>query len=131
MPKLYALVALLVLPAASLAQSSTAPDISGQWSGYWVSEKNGHTGPLRARITQLNAQQYRATFSGRFASVIPFRYSAKLDVVGVGDGVVVLVAERPLGLRGSYRTTAVVTASNFDARFTAPRDWGRFVMTRR
>jgi hypothetical protein len=108
-----------------------APDLSGKWSGCWISDKNGHNGPLNAKFKQKDCNSYRVTFSGRFAKVIPFRYTTTMNVVGTGDGVVMLSAERPLGLRGSFRTMAVATSTNFDATFTSPRDWGRFVMTRK
>ncbi|AWM39402.1 hypothetical protein GobsT_22770 [Gemmata obscuriglobus] len=117
-----------VLPAAALAQP--APELSGKWSGYWVSDANGHTGPLHARFTPQGDDAYRVTYRGRFAKVIPFRYSTTMDVVGRGDGVVLLSAEKPLGPFGTFRTTAVVTGTTFDATFNSRRDSGRFVLRR-
>lgn len=121
-----ALLALGLLPAVSFAQ----PDLSGKWSGYWVSDTNGHTGPLHAKFTPTGDDSYRVVYRGRFAKVIPFRYATMMDVVGRGDGVVVLSAEKPLGPFGTFRTTATATNTSFDATFSSRRDNGRFVLRR-
>lgn len=126
MYRMLSLVAVLALPSLGLAQP---PDLSGKWSGYWVSDTNGHTGPLRATFTP-RGDSYRVVYSGRFAKVIPFRYATTMDVVGRGDGAVMLAAEKPLGPFGTFRTTATATATSFDATFTSRRDRGRFVLGR-
>ena len=123
--------ALAVAAALALVGTASAqpPDLSGKWSGYWLSDKNGHTGPLNATFTQ-QGDAYRVTYRGRFAKVIPFRYTATMDVIGTGDGVVLLSAEKRLGPMGTFRTTATATATDFDATFTSRRDSGKFVMRR-
>ncbi len=123
-----ALVVLVLFPGAAVAQP---PDLSGRWSGYWVSDKNGHTGPLNARFRQVDADTYRVVYTGRFAKIIPFRYATNMQVAGVGDGVLVLDANRRLPLMGEYRSTATVTPGHFDATFSARKDTGRFVLNRR
>lgn len=127
MRRILSLVALCALPSVGSAQQ---PDLSGWWSGYWVSDKNGHTGPLNATFKPLDANTYKVTYRGRFAKVIPFRYSTTMDVVGAGEGVAVLAAEKRLGPFGTFRTTATATDSAFDATFTSRRDSGRFVLRR-
>src|SRR5262245_41499052 len=128
MRRLLPLVVLCALPSVSFAQN---PDLSGKWpSGYWVSDKNGHNGPLKAKFTQLDCDTYKVTFRGRFALVIPFRYSTTMDVVSTGDGVAVLTAEKRLPLVGTFRMTATATDTTFDANFTSRRDSGRFVLRR-
>ena len=119
----------LVLGTGSLA--AQPPDLSGRWSGHWVSATNGHTGPLHARFRQVDCDTYRVAFRGRFAKLLPFWYTTKLDVVGMGDGVVLLSASQRLPLLGTYSTTATATASDFDATFTSRKDSGRFIMSRR
>ena len=131
MRRTLSLVALCLLPSLSFAQTvvvPVAPDLSGKWSGYWVSDKNGHTGPLHATFTPKGAAAYQVKYRGRFAKVIPFRYTTTMDVVGRGEGLVVLSAEKPLGPFGTFRTTATATNSNFDATFNSRRDSGRFVL---
>jgi hypothetical protein len=117
-----------VLAPAAVAQE---PNLSGKWSGYWISDANGHRGPLHARFVPLDADTYRVTYRGRFALVVPFRYSTTMDVASTGDGAVVLTAEKRLGPFGSFRTTATATGTNFDATFNSRRDSGRFVLQKR
>lgn len=128
------LFVLLALPSVGSAQPGVGapapPDLTGSWSGYWLSDTNGHTGPLRAKFTRVGPDQYRVVYSGRFAKVIPFRYVAKMDVVGTCSDAVVLTAEKPLGPFGTFRTTAVGTGTTFDATFNSRRDNGKFVLRR-
>jgi len=135
--RLLSLVSVLALPSVSFAQPAVvvpaapaAPDLSGKWSGYWVSDKNGHTGPLHAKFTPQGSDSYSVTYRGRFALVVPFRYKTTMQVTGTGDGVVVLSAEKRLGPIGTFRTTATATPTNFDANFTSRNDRGRFVLRR-
>ena len=111
--------------------SPAVPDLTGRWAGCWVSDKNGHHGPLRAHITQISETCYRIRFSGRFWKVFPFVYSVTLRVVETQPGAVVLAGGMNLGpLLGHFHCEARVTACQFDARFHAKNDFGRFVLTR-
>ncbi|HMO35225.1 MAG TPA: hypothetical protein PKA06_04205 [Gemmatales bacterium] len=114
----------------SLAQAQP-PNLAGSWTGFWESDMNGHHGPLRARLRQRPDGSYRALFSGRYAGIIPFWYTARLNVEGVGEDVLLLEGSQRLPLLGDYRTQAVVTATDFNASFTSRRDYGRFVLQRR
>jgi hypothetical protein len=108
------------------------PELSGKWSGYWVSETNGHTGPLHGSFKQLDTETYRVRFHGRFAKVVPFWYSTKMYVAGATDDAIVLTASQNLGpLFGTFQMTASATGTNFDAGFTSRGDNGRFVLSRR
>jgi hypothetical protein len=121
-----------VLAISASTASSAPPELSGRWSGYWISDTNGHHGPLHGKFTQLDSETYRVNFHGRFAKIVPFWYSTKLTVVGGDDDVVVLTASRNLGaLLGTFQTTAVATGASFDAQFSSRNDSGRFVLTRR
>lgn len=107
------------------------PALSGKWSGYWQSDRNGHSGPLHGRFHQVDADTYRVVFHGRFWGVFPFRYRTTMDVVGTGDGVVQLSASRRLGPLGTFSTTALASGTEFDATFSSRNDSGRFVLNRR
>jgi hypothetical protein len=125
MPRALALVLALALPAVATAADPTA----GRWVGRWSSDANGHSGPLRANL-HTTANGYSATFTGRFAGVVPFVYRTPLHVVGTSGDAVFLAAERRLPLFGTFRTDAVVTPTHFDATFRSGRDGGRFTLTR-
>ncbi len=119
---------LLVL--AGRPTQAWATDLSGSWSGYWVSDSTGHKGPLRCTLTPVSATSYRADFNGRFFKLIPFRYSVVLDVVQDGD-TVTLSGEHVLGRRlGTFTYHATANGSEFNANYSSCKDEGRFVMTR-
>ena len=121
-----------VLCAFATTSFSAPPELSGRWSGYWVSETNGHTGPLHGSFKQLDAETYRVRFHGRFAKVIPFWYSTKMHIAGATDDAILLSASQNLGpLFGTFRMTATASATSFDAGFTSRSDSGRFVLSRR
>ena len=68
-PMLRAVFVLLLFASVTAAQ----PPAAGQWSGQWITDTNGHHGPLRANVTPAG-DGYDVRFSGRFAKVIPFTY---------------------------------------------------------
>lgn len=122
-----ALVVCSMFAAAAVAQDGP---VAGSWAGQWVSDSTGHRGPLRATVRQLDAGTYRATYRGRFAAVVPFRYAMTMTVVGADDTVTYLAGEQRLPLFGTFRYSATVSDADFVATFESRRDRGRFVMTR-
>lgn len=125
-------VLVALLASAGAATADPRPDLSGRWSGYWVSDKNGHHGPLRATFRHVSADCYRVTFTGRFWKVVPFVYSVNLTVTGWTADAVTLSGSTPVGpVIGTFRYEAVATQCEFEARFTSKNDWGRFVLSRR
>jgi len=123
------MVALLLASCSTV--NAQSPDLTGRWSGSWVSDKNGHEGPLHARFRQVDWDTYRVSYRGRFWGVFPFYYRTTMDVVGASDGIIVLSATKRLGPLGTFSTTAVATDAQFDAVFKARNDSGRFLMSRR
>ena len=123
-----AVLASLLLPASV---GAAEPDLTGRWSGYWVSDKNGHSGPLRANFRKVSDTCYRVTFSGRFWKIVPFVYSVNLVVTETAGDTVTLTGETRAGpMIGTFRYDAVATPCHFEARFTSRNDSGRFVLTR-
>jgi hypothetical protein len=128
MPRTLALLALLAAPAVAAAQP---PDLTGSWSGRWVSAKNGHSGPLHARFTKAGDDAYRVRFRGRFAGVVPFCYRMTMNVVGVEGDRLVLGGTHRLGpVFGTFGYRGTATHTHFDATFSAASDVGRFVLSR-
>ena len=134
MRPLAAAAVALLLTAGSRADSPSCPsiDLSGRWTGCWVSDKNGHHGPLRGHFERVSETCYRVRFSGRFWKVVPFVYSVNLAVTEHRGDAVVLTGETPVGpVVGTFRYDAVATACHFEARFTSKNDCGRFVLDRK
>lgn len=125
------LTVMVVLFAFAGTAAAQTPDLTGKWSGYWVSDKNGHTGPLKGKFRQTDAEAYRVVFRGRFWGVFPFRYGTTMNVAGASDGLVQLTASRRLGPLGTFTMTAMATDTSFDAAFSSRGDSGRFVLSRR
>lgn len=117
----------LLIAGSTLPAAAASP--AGLWQGTWSSESTGHRGPMRARIRQVDEDTYRALFVGRFAGVVPFAYPAKLD--RVPGTCHCYTSTQRLPLMGTYRMTATVTPSRFDATFRSREDVGRFQMRRR
>ena len=117
-----------LLLAAPLAQ---ADQMAGRWRGRWVSQKNGHNGPLNARFRPIGANQYRATFTGRFAKVIPFRYGMRMQVQGRSGDTIYFGGSRRLLVFGRFDYQATATPTSFVATYQSRRDRGRFEMRKR
>jgi hypothetical protein len=119
----------LLLPSFTFAQELA---LSGRWSGYWQSDKNGHTGPLNARFTAKPDGSYRVLFTGRFMKVIPFVYGTTFQTSPAGPDAVAVSASQNLGPGlGTFDTNGIATGYTFDARFSARGDSGRFGMNRK
>ncbi|OWK44480.1 hypothetical protein [Fimbriiglobus ruber] len=119
------------IPVVVSAPPVQAVDLTGRWSGYWISDKNGHQGPLNGTFEKVSCDQYRVRFTGRFWKVFPFLYSVKLNVVENRGDTVILAGETKLGpVMGTFRYDVTASANNFEARFTSKGDHGRFVLSR-
>ena len=99
-------------------------------AGEWRSDKSGHHGPMRARLTPT-AGGYDMRVVGRFAVVFPFAYRTHLDVIGSTPDGPILAAEKSLGAFGTFRTTGVLSAEGFRADYSAMKDRGRMTLTPR
>lgn len=122
-------------PAAAapvaVAEAVPVPDLTGSWSGRWVSCTNGHNGPMNATFCRLNATQYEVRFNGRFFKLIPFKYTAVLNVTAVEPGRVYLTGSHRLGpVLGTFSYNAWATDSQFVAGYASEKDQGQFIMNR-
>lgn len=108
---------------------SYAEDPSGRWKGRWISGKNGHNGPMRARITPNDSGSYQAVFAGRFALVVPFVYRAEMHPVETWSGTTYVV-EKKLGMLGSYKMDALIGGGQMNANWSAVGDAGQVQMSR-
>lgn len=119
-------------PAAKPAAVSKAPaDISGHWSGTWLSHTNGHDGPIQACLQKIDDNNYSVHFSGRFWGLFPFQYDMVLNVVERREDALVLSGSKNLGLLfGTFSYTATVTEAHFNASYCSRHDHGVFDMSR-
>lgn len=121
---------LVLLASVVLAATASAEDLSGSWSGGWVSSTTGHKGPLHAHFTRLDDASYQVDFRGRFFKLLPFRYSVVLNVVEEGD-TVRLSGDSYLGrMFGWFHYEAVAGGGSFTADYSSCKDQGQFCLTR-
>jgi hypothetical protein len=131
MVRLVSRTALVALAFALAVSFAAAQEVAGQWRGTWHDTKSGHQGPLKATIVKCDDTHYKATFSGRYFGVMPFRFSAVLVATGVEGDAVILSGSSSLGLLfGTFTYSARVTETCFIADFCSSKYQGRFVMNR-
>jgi hypothetical protein len=122
---------LAAIGSALFAVRAQASDLSGSWSGRWLSCKSGHNGPLNGTFCRLSATSYEVNFRGRFFKVFPFRYSVVLNVVEEYGDYTRLRGSSYLGrMFGTFYYDATVQGNCFTATYTSCKDNGRFTMTR-
>ena len=116
---------------AALAQPIPANDISGPWEGKWLSDKNGHTGKLRAVLRQTGDNEYDAHFHATFWKIFRTSYRVPLNVEAE-DGRTVLHGEQNLGRLsgGVYTYEGEATPSSFFSTYKSKYDHGTFEMKR-
>ena len=118
------------LTMAGPSSSALAADLTGEWSGSWESCQTGHKGVLKATFCRQDAQHYQVHFRGTFFKLMPFRYTAILNVVEEGD-MVTLSGESYLGrLMGTFTYSATATSTNFTSRYDSCKDNGLFKLSR-
>lgn len=98
--------------------------VAGRWEGRWLSDRNGHTGPLRAALRPEPDGTYHAAFRGKWWRVFTTAYDLTLHAEPQPDGTVKLAGERRLFPLGAYRFEGVVAGTNLNARYAASVDEG-------
>jgi hypothetical protein len=104
----------------------------GPWIGTWTTTTNGHTGDLRAIVSESKKKpgeldfHYHATwgkfFSGGYEVGFPAKKNGSRTLV---DG------EKNLGAFGTFGHRATITRSSFDATYSSKKgDLGTFEMNR-
>jgi hypothetical protein len=118
-------------PAAT--QTQTDP-LAGRWDGKWVSDRNGHSGRLRAIVTPADATSYRAEFSALFLGIMRFDHGANLTAAAARepDGAMSFEGKEDLGALagGVYQYKGTADGQSFIATYECKGDHGRFEMSR-
>ena len=111
-------------------QAGEVDSPEGPWIGSWTTKTNGHTGDLRAIVSEnANGEydfKYHATwgkiFSGGYRVTYPATRSGSTYKV---DG------EQNMGLFGTFRHRATISGNRFDATYSNDKgDLGEFSMKR-
>jgi hypothetical protein len=141
---LAVLISILLITAAAPAQepagedaapapaAASAPlDLSGCWSGTWLSHRDGHDGPITAHFTKRDDEHYCVHFRGKFWKCFPFKYTVVLTVTERTEDAVKLAGSSNLGLLfGTFWYEATATDTEFVAHYCSKHDRGVFTMCR-
>lgn len=116
--------------AALAKPSETSGTITGPWEGSWLSEKNGHTGKLRAIVNETGEDTYHFLYWATWGPGI--RGTFQIDCEGEEtNGVTQVRGEKKLGPFGTYNHEAEITPSEFEATFSSKKEnLGTFEMSR-
>ena len=106
--------------------------IDGRWEGEWVSEANGHRGPLKCVLETVADGRWRASFHAGYAGVFRACYSTELTVTSSGAGWS-FQGESDIGwlAGGIYRYEGEATTDTFTSRYKSKYDHGEFRLSRR
>jgi len=125
-------------PAAKAVAESKTPDpaaapddLSGWWTGTWLSHTNAHTGPINGYFTKIDDDNYCVHFNGMFWEIFPFQYNVVLGITERDKDSVTMSGSSSLGLLfGTFSYTATVTEKDFIASYCSNLDNGVFSMAR-
>ncbi|MSU78642.1 MAG: hypothetical protein EXS16_11185 [Gemmataceae bacterium] len=122
---------LSLIAIASYANTGRSQELSGGgWRGTWHDENKDHTGPLRGWFKQTHDGHYRVAFTGKYAKVVPFFFSTKLNVVGRDGDQVILGGSSRLPLFGRFNYNGAADGNNFNAQYDSRLWRGSFRLTR-
>ena len=115
----------------ALAQPISTNDISGPWEGRWLSDKNGHTGKLRAILRRSSAEEYDAYFHATFWKMFRSSYRVPLKFKEE-NGRTTISGEQNLGWLsgGVYTYEGEATPTSFFSTYKMKYDHGTFEMKR-
>lgn len=145
------LLFLTVLPSCGLSfrsawknAPSSANGIDGRWEGNWVSTASGHTGKLRAVISDLGVQAssapgmskggvphqffYHCTWRG----ILSAGFKTKHEVVKQKNGTYTFKGDHqmPKWVGGTYHYQGTIKGDDFNACYESGLDRGTFTMKR-
>ena len=115
----------------ALAQPTPADEITGAWEGRWLSDKNGHTGRLRAVVRKSGPEEYDAHFHAVFWKIFRAAYHVPLQV-DEDNGLFILSGKEDLGFLsgGTYTYQGEATPVQFFSTYKSKYDHGTFQMAR-
>ena len=107
-------------------------DIQGRWKGTWKSEKNGHSGGLRAVITRQGEDTYNADFHATYGWIFRFGYSMAMTAQRGDETFTYFTGSADLGklAGGVYEYDGKASGEEFFCNYRSKGDHGHFRMTR-
>lgn len=102
----------------------------GPWTGTWTTRTNGHTGNLRAIVSEAPGGEYDFRYHATWAKIFSGAYTVRFP--GTRSGSTLKVdGEQKLGPFGTFRHRATIRGNAFDATYSNDKgDLGTFKMKR-
>lgn len=117
----------------SVTTAKTHATVTGPWTGKWTTKTNGHEGPLRCIVTEIDNEPdklqfwYHAGWAGVFSA--PFK--VKYEVERTSANHFEIYGTEDLGLFGKFNHKAELSPSSFSAKYSNKKgDVGRFNLSR-
>ena len=118
------------------------PKVSGPWEGYWLSDKNAHTGKLRAISTPRpstagdsdsdsdGVEHYDFRYHATWAKVLSGGYRSDHSVSREPDGSYSVKGAENIALLGLYTSEGTIKGDKFESRYKSDADEGVFILQR-
>lgn len=102
----------------------------GPWTGDWGTKTNGHTGTLRAIVTEAPGGEYDFRYHATWKKILSGSYSVRFP--GKRSGSTLKVdGKKKLGLFGTFRHRATISGNSFEATYSNDKgDLGTFRLMR-
>ncbi len=102
----------------------------GPWTGAWDTKTNGHTGDLRAIVTETSSGDYNFHYHATWKKILSGAYSVSFPGSRTGSTLKV-DGEKKLGIFGTFRHRATIRGNTFEATYSNDKgDLGTFQLKR-
>jgi hypothetical protein len=115
------------------ATGYNAPGITGVWVGTWHSDATGHSGKLRAIVTQTTPDIYNVRYDATYGKVVPltFEYSVNFPVQKQGENYTFTGSADLGGMCGGiYEYRGHASPTEFLSTYHAKQDYGTYTLHR-
>lgn len=102
----------------------------GPWTGNWGTKTNGHTGTLRAIVSEAPDGEYDFRYHATWKRILSGSYSVRFP--GTRSGSTLKVdGTKKLGIFGTFRHRATIRKNSFEATYSNDKgDLGTFQLKR-
>lgn len=102
----------------------------GPWTGSWTTKTNGHTGDLRAIVSDAGEGDYDFRYHATWGNIFQGTYKVRYPVVKQGSTYRV-DGDQKLGLFGTFQHRGRISGNRFQATYSNDKgDLGDFSMER-
>lgn len=107
-------------------------NITGLWTGSWMSDVDAHTGEIKAIVRKVDDQTYDVYYHATYGSFFTFSYETQMHVTQRTGDRVDFTGKADLGwlAGGEYEHTGHATPTEFVSKYRSKYDHGAYTMKR-